>query len=394
MIQFRNLRGSRVKGTQAVVSDGKVTTNMGSRERVAVVYSHFPHYREAIFNELNKSEKYSYTFFVGSKNRYDLKSGTRTGGIVLVSQMVIGPFTIQIGLMRKLLAGKFSHIIFLGNPYILTNWPYALLARWTGYKVYFWTHGWLNAEGKLRQVLRNLYYRIPHGLMLYGVRAKSIGAGFGFKERNLHVIYNSLNYESQKTARIRIEREDNDGSHLSDYIVCVARLTRELKIHQAIEALNVVYRNTGKSIVLQLIGDGLLRDELEDLARKLNVNVVFNGAIYDEQRIADIVYHARAMVSPGKVGLTAMHGLAYGIPIITHGNFDNQMPEVEAIEPGITGDFFKEDDVESLAAVLTKWMETPRTRKERLRAIATIEDRYTPRSQVLMIECALASGDR
>ncbi|MER8421479.1 glycosyltransferase family 4 protein [Mesorhizobium sp. M1329] len=374
------------------VSEGSVAGEVDRRERVAVVYSHFPHYREAIFKELQKSEKYRYTFFVGSKNKFDLKSGPSLDGIVFVRQVVIGPFTIQIGLLGKLLTGGFSHMIFLGNPYILTNWPYALFARLAGYKVYFWTHGWLNVEGKVRRALRNLYYRIPHGLMLYGVRARSIGTRFGFNERDMHVIYNSLDYDAQKIERIRIESEKSDALLRGDYIVCVARLTRELKIHLAIEAINVVHRKTGRSIVLQLIGDGPLRGELQDLAEKLNVRVVFNGALYEEKLISNIVYHARAMVSPGKVGLTAMHGLAYGIPIITHGNFDNQMPEVEAIEPGITGDFFKEDDVESLAAVLTKWMETPRTSKERLLAIATIEDRYTPKSQVRMIECALASG--
>lgn len=366
---------------------------MDRKERVAVVYSHFPHYREAVFDELQNSKRYSYTFFIGSKNRFEsIKSGASTESMVMVRQMLLGPFTVQVGLFRKLLTGNFDHIIFLGNPYILTNWPYALFARLTGRRVYFWTHGWLRVERRLRGAVRNLYYSIPHGLMLYGARAKRIGVSLGFSETNMHVIYNSLDYDRQKVERIRIERNEKNIEVYGSYLVCVARLTKELKVHQAIEALSIVQRDTGRLITLQLIGDGPLRQELMELAQKLNVNVVFNGAVYDEKRIADIVYHARAMISPGKVGLTAMHGLAYGIPIITHGNLDNQMPEVEAIEPGVTGDFFEENDVESLAAVVTKWLEKPRSTKERLSAIATIEDRYTPQSQVQMIECALASG--
>lgn len=98
------------------------------------------------------------------------------------------------------------------------------------------------------------------------------------------------------------------------------------------------------------------------------------------------------MISPGKVGLTAMHGLAYGVPIITHGNFDNQMPESEAIQPGVTGDFFEEDSVESLAAVIARWIEKPRLEDERIAAISEIEARYTPQSQARAFEAVLLAN--
>ena len=41
-------------------------------------------------------------------------------------------------------------------------------------------------------------------------------------------------------------------------------------------------------------------------------------------------------VSPDKVGLTAIHSMAYGRPVITHDNMDRQGPEVEAVIPGRT----------------------------------------------------------
>ena len=36
-------------------------------------------------------------------------------------------------------------------------------------------------------------------------------------------------------------------------------------------------------------------------------------------------------VSPGNIGLTAIHSLSYGTPVCSHSNFNNQMPESEAI---------------------------------------------------------------
>lgn len=56
---------------------------------------------------------------------------------------------------------------------------------------------------------------------------------------------------------------------------------------------------------------------------------------------AEFIYNADLCVSPGNVGLTAMHSLVFGCPVITHNCFEWQMPEFEAIQPGITGDFLR-----------------------------------------------------
>jgi glycosyltransferase involved in cell wall biosynthesis len=72
--------------------------------------------------------------------------------------------------------------------------------------------------------------------------------------------------------------------------------------------------------------------------------------------IAELFYNANVCVSPGNVGLTAIHSLTFGCPVITHGNLPDQMPEFEAIRPGITGDFFKENDAYDLSEKIKKWI--------------------------------------
>jgi hypothetical protein len=95
-------------------------------------------------------------------------------------------------------------------------------------------------------------------------------------------------------------------------------------------------------------------------------------------------------VSPGKVGLTAMHSMAYGTPVISHNTFDHQMPEVEAIVPGVTGDYFAEGSSEDLARVIAKWFDTHPTKPER-ECIDRIEAEFTPAFQRQVIEGALFS---
>ena len=55
------------------------------------------------------------------------------------------------------------------------------------------------------------------------------------------------------------------------------------------------------------------------------------------------------LVSPGNVGLNAVHALSYGTPVITHNNVNNQMPEHETIIENFNGCFHKENDINSIA---------------------------------------------
>jgi hypothetical protein len=86
-----------------------------------------------------------------------------------------------------------------------------------------------------------------------------------------------------------------------------------------------------------------------------------------------------------------MHSLGYGVPVITHGDPSRQMPEWEAILPGVTGDLFEPDDVEDLARKVDHWTQSP-TVPEATRAacLSRIVQRYHARSQVQAIELALS----
>lgn len=96
-------------------------------------------------------------------------------------------------------------------------------------------------------------------------------------------------------------------------------------------------------------------------------------------------------VAPGEIGLTCMHALAYGIPVVTHDNPDFQMPEWEAIQPGITGELFRYGDVQDLARVIADWFKLGKSRKQLSVDCRTIIDRcYNPSYQAMVINGAVA----
>ncbi len=115
----------------------------------------------------------------------------------------------------------------------------------------------------------------------------------------------------------------------------------------------------------------------------LGKSVWFYGACYDEKQIAEFLYNADLCVSPGNVGLTAMHAMMFGCPVISHDNFPMQMPEFEAIEVGNTGAFFKENDVDNLAETINNWIKTCSDRESvRKSCFKVIDEKYNPHVQL------------
>ncbi len=171
--------------------------------------------------------------------------------------------------------------------------------------------------------------------------------------------------------------------------LCVGRLVPSLKLELAIRALAKLVATTRVEASLLIVGGGPCLESLKATASTLSVDVKFIGEVYDEETLALLFLNAAAVVSPGKVGLLALHALAYGTPVITHNDFDRQMPECEAITNGETGLYFSYDSAESLADALQKALALQLAEIGRDQAIRTVEARYTPDAQLVLIEQAL-----
>jgi glycosyltransferase involved in cell wall biosynthesis len=308
---------------------------------------------------------------------------------VLLKTININGIIIQFGFLRYILDHDVKAIIFLGNPYILSNWIYSLTAIALGKKAIYWTHGWLGMEKGIRGSIRKSYYKLADSLLLYGQRAKKIGINLGFDPNTLHVIYNSLNYYIQCDIRDKLISSGARTASPATFLF-VGRLTAEVHLDVAFRALAEL-KTQGINASLNVIGNGHMREALGKLARSLDVDVRFLGEIYDEEEIGKQMLAARAVVSPGKVGLLAMHALAYGTPVLTHGNFDKQMPEFEAIQDDITGGFFRQGDAADLARLMRVWLEKKPSTDASKAAIEMIEKNYTPSVQRKLIEDALSA---
>ena len=269
-------------------------------------------------------------------------------------------FTLQPGALSRLLFGEFDVAIAVGSPYSLTTWLMLLIGPLVGTRVLLWTHGLLGPERGPKWWLRSLLYRTSAGLLLYGKNAQQLLLAQGLSRPRTFVIGNSLDPDEQARAEARVppgavhDLRERLGLRTQDRVlIFIGRL-------QPIKRLDWIVRGVaalgsrGRAVHALLVGEGDDRPVLERLAAEEGVEqrVHFEGSAYDESTIARYFAVSDLCVIPSGAGLTVMHALGYGTPVVTHDRPDLQFPEVEAIVPGETGALFREGDFDDFVRVL------------------------------------------
>jgi glycosyltransferase involved in cell wall biosynthesis len=365
--------------------------------RVAVVYHAWPHYRQPVMQAMDRSAAIAYDF-LGSGEPFEGVPHAEAGS---VTRFVRAPFrqwgslVWQPGAVGAACDPRYRALVLLANPNFVSTWLAAAIARLRGIPVLFWGHGWLAPELRAKQAVRRAFFALAHRFLVYGERGKRLGVATGFPANRITVVYNSLDVARADAVIAAIERDGGPRPQAlfahpeRPLLICTARLTPKCRFDLLLAAAARLSAQDRPVNVL-LVGDGPEREALEARAQELGVSVHFLGACHNEAVVGPLIYHADLTVSPGKIGLTAMHSLMYGTPAVTHGDFDAQMPEVEAIEPGRTGAFFRRDDADDLARVIAQWLATAPPRSQvRAAARATIRARWTPQVQARIIEQAL-----
>lgn len=299
----------------------------------------------------------------------------------------------SVGLVLK----PYKHYLIDGEPYCLSSWAILILAKISGKKTYCWTHGWYGKENYAKRILKKVFFGLSHHIFLYGDYAKNLMVKEGFNASKLSCIYNSLDYELQLSLRKNIVTRDFYTRHFKNnhpVLIFTGRLTPEKKLDMLLEGLARL-NNMSYPLNLIIVGAGEMADRLKELAKTLHIEkqVWFYGACYDEKQLSELIYHADLCVSPGNVGLTAIHAMTYGTPVLTHNNYAFQGPEFEAIEEGKTGIFFDHDNLQSLVEQIQYWFSLPLNRLQiRDNCYKVIETKYNPFYQIGVLKKQLISS--
>lgn len=318
-------------------------------KNVLVVYPYLQHYRLGVFRAMDSSSKVTYTFVSALEGRRGIKAlgADSVANHVETQTLKIGPFSWQKGLIPLLLRGNYDVVIIFAEIPAVSTWVGSILARARRKPVLFWTTGWHRPESGFKRVFRNSFYRLSNELLLYGNIGKNIGKQMNFPSQRMTVIGNSV---EASISNGKTERDWQPNFEPSTFVVgAVIRLIPEKGLDLLIRAVaELAKRDTSISISVLIVGEGPERERLLELARELNVDLSMPGALYGSKALKSVYESLDATVVPGAIGLTAIQSMSHGVPVVSHDSIYTQGPEWESIKPGVTGELFREGDLNGL----------------------------------------------
>lgn len=356
--------------------------------KTCCMFNYGPHYRNAIYSKMDK--ELNYDFYFGNKVPVKIKQidvSTYTNYKKDLKNIFVRNFYWQHGAVQNLFK-PYKNYIMTGDLSATSTWVVMILAKLSGKKVYLWSHGWYERDRRVKSFFRKLFFGLSYKVLLYSDNAKQLMMDNGFNEDKLVPIYNSLDYDTQKKVRDKLtytdvftERFANDYPTLS----YIGRIQKWKRLDLLIDAM-LELKKMGGAVNLVIIGEDTENTGLAEYIKDkgLSQNVWLYGPTYNEEEIGSLIFNSNICVSPGNVGLTAIHSLMYGTPLITHSDYRFQGPEFEAVKEGVTGAFFKRNDSKDLAQTIRKWIqnhpENDATLKEKCYKI--VDERYNPYYQI------------
>lgn len=330
-----------------------------NKPKVLLIQPVLAHYRRSFLESLLSIRDVEFVILAG-EGKVPVKafSPEKDKGFFLFSNWRISlaghRFFWQKGLISEVLKQKPDAIILPGIDF---HYPgtliLAVLIRiMLPAKLLWWGHATLEKQGWIGTKLRNLFFGLGHGIFTYNKEgAEAISKQFPTKP--VLPLFNSLNKEDYGFD----EKSEGRKESKAIRILFSGRFNYNKRVDILIEALGIL-RSRHQAFSCRLIGDGAGLDLAQSRAKDLGISasVAFLGEVYGKET-ATYFNQSDVFVLPGKVGLSIVHALSFGLPVITTNQMHVHSPEYELIEPGQNGDFFEGFNPESLADCIIRWQE-------------------------------------
>lgn len=252
-----------------------------------------------------------------------------------------------------------------GVPSLL---PAIRRAKKRGVGVVLWGHGYSVRDTKWSRRLRNWIGRKADAIVLYNHPARERLIEEGLDPERLFVALNALDQSPIQAAREQwladperlaaFKREH--GLDRGPVVLFVSRLYAQNRMDLLLHAAARL-SDRCPDLVVALVGDGDQREHLLELARKLGIadRVVMPGAIYGEEQLAPWFLSATAFCYPDFIGLSVLHALGYGVPVVTNQNLWDHPPEAWVLEHERNSLLVDLGEPGSLADAIARLVEDP-----------------------------------
>jgi len=328
-----------------------------TKVRVLIQQPILPPYRLAVFSALSNHPKLEVTFAYGENTKgLPLESVTNPPGLNVETFK-----NVSIGNGPKLIAQPkiFSIIrkckpdvaLFTLNPRDITSFIATRWLRKKGIPVVFWGHG-IRPEGRIQKFYEG-QTKWADATILYYPQGKEELVAMGVPEEKLFVAWNSIETEEIAELATPYSSERKD-------IICVGRLIQAKKVPLLMDAFEYAVEKLGLDARLIIIGDGPEKGivDAKFKASKFQDRIKIKGAMWNQTDLATYFNSSYVAVSAGQVGLSAIHCMAYGVPMLCADD-EPHSPEIMALKDGENSRFFTANSIESCAQMLVEMKNNP-----------------------------------
>ena len=367
--------------------------DMKQNPKICMITNIGPHYRYPIFEKISK--ELGCDFYLGDKVYLPIKTFNYkdlSGYKATLTNHFFGKFYWQSNSI-KLLFKKYNTYILDGEPYCLSSWVILAISKLLSKHTIAWTHGWYGRESRLKKILKIVFFNLHTKLLVYNEYSiRLMEQEAGISPQKMYCIANSMDSDLEMKVRTKLKDTDIYHNHFNNNyptIIYCGRIQKWKKLDMILDCMESLNQE-GNPINVVFVGKDVDNVGLDIIAKRkrLDKQVWLYGPCYDDMLLGELFYNAYACVSPGNVGLTAIHALSFGCPIITHNNFAYQNPEFEAIIPGITGDFFEMDNAKDLKNKIEMWTQKDviSRNKTRIEAFKEIDRKWNINYQIKIIK--------
>jgi glycosyltransferase involved in cell wall biosynthesis len=228
-------------------------------------------------------------------------------------------------------------------------------------KFFWWSHATIGHQGKFGFLIRKFFYKTSSGIFAYNKAGRDNLNLMGVKDKKIVVVNNSINKEDYGYLNHDIYNK-RTGNVFT--ILYSGRVTKAKKIDVLIKALGILKEKNVFDFKCYIVGDGDLV-EIIKLTKELNLSekVDFVGAKYGKE-VHPYFLNSDLFVYPGGIGLSVLHSLSFGIPVLTTDNLSLHFPEFELLKPGFNGDLFKDNSFKDLANKIVEWRNNLKNARE------------------------------
>ncbi|MDW3056448.1 glycosyltransferase family 4 protein [Vibrio sp. 1978] len=322
--------------------------------KVIVQQPALPKYRLPLFSKISENSEINLKILYSTDDSLPSFKGEGFSSRVVKNYSL--PFLGLMWCPSQLESAKKSRcdvLILPWNIHYLSLLPTLLRARLNGVKVILWGHGYSKRESLVKKTLRDFIGKMATSVLFYDKVTAKRYVDSGWNKERVNVALNTLDTSPvnrafdywNNNARLTKFKREHDLLECST-ILYVGRLYPENNVEVLFNALAFL-KQESLNIKLVIIGkQNNYADELKQLAHDLGIkkSVQFVGEIYEEEELAPYFLSSDLFCYPANIGLSIIHAMAYGLPVLTGDKISAHNPEIHALKNGENGFLFNDND--------------------------------------------------